>query len=103
MDVHRMFRGNAATKMIAVTLLMPMTGMAAVFPDVPDGHLYKEAVESLVNIQVVNVNPDGNFYPEREVNRAEMLKMLYRAMGRTPDAGKRLCFPDVQGGSWYES
>lgn len=75
---------------------------AAVFPDVPDGHMYQEEIEFLVGMQVINGNPDGTFSPLRNVNRAEMLKMLYRVAGKTPDAAARLCFPDVQPGSWYE-
>lgn len=75
---------------------------AAVFPDVQDGHVYQEEIEFLVGMQVINGNPDGTFSPLRNVNRAEMLKMLYRVAGKTPDAAARLCFPDVQPGSWYE-
>ncbi|MFH0770259.1 MAG: S-layer homology domain-containing protein [Candidatus Peregrinibacteria bacterium] len=76
---------------------------APIFPDVPNDHLYREAIEALVGAQVINGNPDGNFYPERSVNRAEMLKMLYRAKGRTPDPTSKDCFSDVESGSWYES
>lgn len=75
---------------------------AAIFPDVQDGHIYQEEIEFLVGMQVINGNPDGTFSPLRNVNRAEMLKMLYRVAEKTPDAALRLCFPDVQPGSWYE-
>lgn len=73
---------------------------SAVFPDVPQGHMYQESVEQLVNAGVVNGNPDGNFYPDRAVNRAEMLKMLYVAKGLQADESSRNCFSDVEG--WYE-
>jgi hypothetical protein len=76
--------------------------LAATFPDVPDGHLFQESVEALVQAQVVNGNPDGTFAPDDYVNRAAMLKMLYKAQGKTPDALSVRCFPDVQIGSWYE-
>ncbi|HBU09588.1 MAG TPA: hypothetical protein DEB30_02180, partial [Candidatus Peribacter riflensis] len=36
-------------------------------------------------------------------NRAEMLKMLYKATGKTPDSTSRACFSDVERLSWYES
>lgn len=75
---------------------------AAVFPDVPDGHGYREAIELLVGLEVINGNPDGNFYPSKNVNRAEMLKMLYKASGREARAIYGNCFPDVEDGSWYE-
>ncbi|OGJ57096.1 hypothetical protein A3H22_01435 [Candidatus Peribacteria bacterium RIFCSPLOWO2_12_FULL_55_15] len=79
-----------------------LVGRAAVFPDVPDGHMYQEEIEFLVGMQVINGNPDGTFLPLRNVNRVEMLKMLYRVAEKTPDPAGRLCFPDVQPGSWYE-
>lgn len=77
--------------------------LAATFPDVPDGHLFQESVEALVQAQVINGNPDGTFAPDDYVNRAAMLKMLYKAQGKTPDPLSVRCFPDVQIGSWYES
>lgn len=76
--------------------------LAATFPDVPDGHLFQESVEALVQAQVINGNPDGTFAPDDYVNRAAMLKMLYKAQGKTPDPLSVRCFPDVQIGSWYE-
>ena len=75
---------------------------AAVFPDVPDGYMYQEEIEMLVGAQVINGNPDGSFKPERGVNRAEMLKKLYKAKGKIPDASSKACFKDVGSGSWYE-
>lgn len=81
---------------------MSIIGSAVVFPDVPDGHMYQEEIEFLVGMQVINGNPDGTFLPLKNVNRAEILKMLYRVAGKTPNPAGRLCFPDVQPGSWYE-
>lgn len=76
--------------------------LASVFPDVPDGHLYQEPIEQLVGAGIINGNPNGTFAPDRTVNRAEMLKMLYIASGRLPDPSSIRCFPDVEVGSWYE-
>ncbi|PIP65265.1 hypothetical protein COW95_02860 [Candidatus Peregrinibacteria bacterium CG22_combo_CG10-13_8_21_14_all_49_11] len=89
----------------AVTMgcLVAGTSLAAIFPDVPSEFIYQKEIEYLVGEQVINGNPDGRFYPDRQVNRAEMLKLLYRAAGRMPEGNRRLCFTDVQPGSWYES
>jgi hypothetical protein len=76
-------------------------GSSTVFPDVPQDHLYREEIEELVGAGIINGNDDGTFAPERSVNRAEMLALLYRASGRTPDPTAGNCFPDVTG--WYES
>lgn len=84
-------------------LLTGSLAHAAIFPDVPDSHIYRESIERLVGLRVINGNPDGTFRPARAVNRAEMLTMLYRAIGITPELGGANCFPDIVAGSWYEA
>lgn len=85
-------------------LLQPLTLAAAAFADVPDSYIHREAIEMLVSAQVLKGNPDGTFAPERPVNRAEFLTMLYRARGITPDPANTGCFrSDVVSGSWYEN
>ncbi|MDD5026380.1 MAG: S-layer homology domain-containing protein [Candidatus Peribacteraceae bacterium] len=94
---------------LLVALLFLSSGVAfaqldaPIFPDVPVGHIYREAIEALVGARVIDGNPDGNFSPERAVNRAEMIKMLYRAKGRIPDPANKDCFKDVERESWYET
>ena len=87
---------------VLLQLVWSSIARAAVFPDVPDTHLYREPIELLVGRAVINGNPDGNFSPERSVNRAEMLKMLYIAAGKVPGEAHERCFPDILPGSWYE-
>lgn len=88
-----------------VLLSVLATGVAAeaIFPDVPADHLFEEPINALVNAGVLTGNPDGNFYPDRQVNRAELLKMLYKATGRLPDVNSRGCFSDVERYGWYEN
>ncbi|OGJ55497.1 hypothetical protein A3D88_04550 [Candidatus Peribacteria bacterium RIFCSPHIGHO2_02_FULL_52_16] len=73
------------------------------FPDVPDSHIYRTEIENLAGVQVINGNPNGTFQPDEPVNRAAMLKMLYKASGRIPDLSNVDCFPDVPKGAWFES
>ena len=82
--------------------MQPVLTRASLFPDVPEDYIHREAVERLANVQVINGNPDGTFLPDASVNRAAMLKMLYKASGRTPDPSNVDCFDDVVLGSWYE-
>lgn len=89
-----------ASVLLTLSTVSPL--FAAAFPDVPDGHVFQQEVESLVNMGVIGGNPDGKFYPDKGVNRAELLKMLYKAKGITPDARQKNCFKDVQAASWYE-
>ena len=91
------------TAVSSTVFFLSAVAVAAVFPDVPESHVHREAIEQLVSVKVINGNPDGNFYPERSVNRAEILKMLFLASGLEPDANQQNCFPDVPNGSWFES
>lgn len=88
---------------LVLSTVFPQTILASatLFPDVPEDHLYRREIESLVGSQIVKGDDSGTFGPERPVNRAEMLALLYRATGRKPDPTAATCFPDVMG--WYES
>jgi len=82
---------------------LPVIALATgIFSDVDDNHSFKGEIESLVRSGVIHGNPDGSFRPDRTLNRAEFLKMLYLASGRVPKPVYAGCFPDVESGSWYE-
>ncbi len=97
MSIRRLFA------LVAVLLLPLAVSAAGLFPDVGDNHPFKAEIESLARAAIVKGNPDGRFSPDRSVNRAEFLKMLYTAMGRVPNAVSSSCFSDVEHGSWYEA
>lgn len=79
-----------------------LSAHAALFRDVPDGHEFQVPIESLAGSGVIKGNPDGGYYPDNLVNRAEMLTMLYRAINKEPEPSGRSCFPDVESEAWYE-
>src|SRR3990167_6556907 len=82
---------------LSLGLLLPLAVFAAgIFPDVGDNHPFKAEIESLARAGIVKGNPDGKFYPERSVNRAEFLTLLYKASGRLPKAIYVQCFTDVE-------
>lgn len=88
---------------IASALLIPLTTVAVgVFSDVPDNYPYKGQIEALAREGVIKGNPDGTFAPNRTVNRAELLKLLYIASGKQPKPINVACFSDIEQGSWYE-
>ncbi len=98
-----MLRKHIATAISVILLSQPLSAVAAgIFGDVPDGHPFKDDIEYLVRAGVVHGNPDGKYYPDRTVNRAEFLKMVYLAAGRTPKAIYAGCFSDVPRGAWFE-
>lgn len=102
-SIMRMTRVSCLSGVLLLSMLSTGGALAAVFPDVPDGHVYQGSIERLVGLKVINGNPDGRFNPERSVNRAEMLTMIYRALAATPASVGAKCFADVIVGSWYEA
>lgn len=84
-----------------VTLGWPAeTGEAQVIFSDAEGYPYEESIEFLYNRGVVQGYPDGSFGPDREINRAEIMKIILEA-SYEGEIGHRLnCFPDVRG-DWY--
>jgi S-layer homology domain. len=63
------------------------------FSDVPAGYWATSAIQSAVSKGYVSGYPDGTFKPDREVSRAEFVKMLADALD----------LPRSRGGSpWYQ-
>lgn len=95
-----------ATFVIGVLLSQASPAAAAVppapFPDM-DGswYLYREAVAVLKDRGVITGNPDGGFAPEKTINRAEFLKLVFAAKGTDNAATGGDCFIDVPGDAWF--
>lgn len=87
--------------LVVAVLLVPFVTSAIRFPDISSNFAHKTAVEELSDIGVINGNPDGTFRPHDPINRAAMLKMLYKAAKRDPEKAGG-CFGDIEQGSWYE-
>lgn len=48
----------------------------SIFPDVPSGHPYGEAIQALASRGIVSGRTDGTFGPEEAVRRAQFAKMI---------------------------
>lgn len=84
-------------------ILAPFPVFAAQsFSDVPPAREEYEAVEDLRARGIVEGRPDGTFGPDTQVNRAEAITIVVRAVAnvRNLPAFDR-CFPDVGGDAWY--
>lgn len=78
----------------------------AKFPDVPTNFHQYEAITWLEEYGVIQGYPDGTYQPEKPVNRAEFLKMLYKTLEvdvNNMAAGGDFYgkFPDVKEGDWF--
>jgi len=75
---------------------------AHVFPDMTRSWFrYREAVETLHEQDVIAGYPDGTFGPRKTVNRAELLKIIFKARGGSEPVEGERCFNDVPGGAWF--
>ena len=60
--------------------LLPMQGAHARFWDVPDDHIYGEAIDYLMNQKVVRGYPDRSFRADLPVSRAEFTKIVVSSL-----------------------
>jgi hypothetical protein len=92
------------TILFSLIVLAAPTARAIVvtFSDVPQGHRYFPAIESLKNLQIINGYADGTFKPDNPVIRAEALKMILKSANvpvlASVDASG---FNDVPVNEWY--
>lgn len=64
------------------------------------GHWAEEYIIKLKERGVIQGNPDGNFYPDSQITRAEILAMVVRALN-IPESQYDGQFEDVSDGDWY--
>jgi polyhydroxybutyrate depolymerase len=96
-------------KTIAVLVLcallapvFPMTEAATTpFPDMQHSwYRYKEAVTYLQGRDVIGGYPDGTFKPKQTINRAELLKIVFKGKSALEPVQRR-CFSDVNPDAWF--
>lgn len=61
----------------------------------------EEAIEELMDQGVISGNDDGSFAPNRQLNRAEVSKIIVLSSGVELDDTGGPHFPDVDPGAWY--
>lgn len=83
--------------------ILALSVRAANFPDVPENYVYRAEIVTLADAGIVKGNPDGSFKPEKTINRAELLTLLYRAKNKTPGTPSKACFKDVGSDAWFSA
>lgn len=87
---------------ILVILILTITSIAhaSIFSDVIDNP-NKEAIEFLYQNGIISGYPNGTFQPSKNINRAELLKILVEAQTETTKVENyNNCFPDVKD-EWF--
>ncbi|MDP7247875.1 MAG: S-layer homology domain-containing protein [Candidatus Peribacteraceae bacterium] len=75
------------------------------FSDVPPDHEAYEAAEFLRSQQIIKGYDDGTFKPDKQVNRAEALKIIISPLidQAALDQVKETLFKDIPEGAWFMS
>lgn len=71
------------------------------FPDVPEDSVDYGAIEYLKAKGVVSGYDDLTFRPDKTINRAEALKIVLLASGKSGESVKELPFDDVKTDDWF--
>lgn len=66
------------------------------FPDVKNDHPNSNAIDNLVEEEVISGYPDGTFKPDGLINRAELTKMVVETVTTPSSVEFKNCFPDVK-------
>ena len=83
-----------------VTVTLPEICPASRFEDVDLDAWYHEALDYVVGRGLMNGMSDTIFAPGAEMNRAQLVVILYRLAG-SPAVEEAAPFADVPGGSWF--
>jgi polyhydroxybutyrate depolymerase len=102
--MHRRLVSGVACLAVVCTFLPVSTGAHAAdlpFPDLATSWFaYRDAVAYLRDRGVIGGYPDGTFKPKETINRAELLKIVFKGRSNAePVAGS--CFSDVTADAWY--
>lgn len=92
-----------ALKLILVSTENPLEKSNTTFSDVPTDAWFAPYIAHAQQQNIVSGNPDGTFSPARQVNRAEILKMIFGAFEVDPTAYDldAVIIDDVPADAWF--
>lgn len=92
--------------LVALLVVLPQSVFAD-FNDVHWSHLHKKAIDNLLSTNIVRGYADGTFKPEKNISRAEMLKILVESKFLNKDTSQldsfasQTCFQDSSMQDWF--
>ena len=95
-------KGIAGLAFVAMSLAIMPAASAMTFTDSSEIPSWAtEAIDELSAMGVLGGNDDGSFAPARQLNRAEVAKIIVMASGVDMDTYGGPNFPDVSEDAWY--
>ncbi len=79
----------------------PSTSYSQIFHDVNKNHWAFEYIMEMNSRGVLSGYPNGNFYPENTITRAEFAKIMCLAAGLKVSAVYQTSYSDVETSAWY--
>lgn len=88
---------------VCAALIFKVTLVSASHTPFPDTEgtwwRYIDAIQALQERGIIDGYPDGTFKPKDAINRAELLKIVFK--GHSVSAAQRRCFSDINPDEWY--
>lgn len=88
------------TLIMFFAFLLYKPAQAAVFKDMGTEDDSLPYINYLVQKNIIQGFPDGNFHPQGEITRAQMAQMLMKACGNSPSSTPSVSFSDVSPQHW---
>lgn len=95
---NKVFRKFTMFLLVSILALSIGGGTFADSTDI-EGHWAKDYIEYLVSKDIMSGYSDGVFKPDKEITRAEFVKMINGVFGYTEEA--KISFSDVEESKWY--
>jgi len=80
---------------LTLTLFIPTSTQASVFPDVSSNHWAYQSINKLSNSKIINGYSNGYFGPDKQVTREQAAKILARALKLPLESTYKTSFQDV--------
>ncbi|HEX9062094.1 MAG TPA: S-layer homology domain-containing protein, partial [Clostridia bacterium] len=82
-------------KVVAAPAKSSAPNTEAIFDDVPVDHWANGYIAAMYHAKIIKGYPDGKFYPNKLVTRAEFAKMMMLAAGKSPINNGTSSFADI--------
>lgn len=93
------FLSKIVTVLLCFILLVDVAVAEFTFLDISESE-YEESIISLGKKEVIHGYDNGEFRPSQTINRAELLKIVFKALNQNAADYPGDCFPDVKD-EWY--